>query len=73
MIELSLIVSGVFYSVGLSSIHYTYQENTNLIKNIDTIEPGFELKNEFNYQSGLLNSEKLRFGTKTNLHNIETR
>jgi len=56
---------------GLSSIHYTYQESTNLIKNIDTIEPGFELKNEFSYQSGLLSNEKLRFGVKTNLHNVE--
>ncbi|XP_065204844.1 teneurin-m isoform X4 [Planococcus citri] len=56
---------------GLSSIHYTYQESTNLIKNIDTIEPGFELKNEFKYHGGLLKDENLRFGTKSNLHNVQ--
>lgn len=56
---------------GLSSIHYTYQESTNLIKNIDTIEPGFELKDEFKYHGGLLKDENLRFGTKTNLHNAQ--
>uniref|UniRef100_A0A8D8UYU9 Tenascin-like protein n=1 Tax=Cacopsylla melanoneura TaxID=428564 RepID=A0A8D8UYU9_9HEMI len=55
---------------GLSSVHYTYQENTNLVKNIDIIEPNFELKHEFKYHFGILKDEKLKFGSKSGLHNV---
>uniref|UniRef100_A0A1B6CCY7 Tenascin-like protein n=1 Tax=Clastoptera arizonana TaxID=38151 RepID=A0A1B6CCY7_9HEMI len=58
---------------GLSSIHYTYQESTNLVKNIDIIEPSFELKHEFKYQMGSLKDEKLKFGSKSGLHNTHYR
>lgn len=55
---------------GLSSVHYTYQENSNLVKNIDIIEPNFELKHEFKYHFGILKDEKLKFGSKSGLHNV---
>ncbi|XP_024082461.1 teneurin-m isoform X3 [Cimex lectularius] len=58
---------------GLSSIHYTYQESTNLVKNIDIIEPSFELKHEFRYHIGILKDEKLKFGSKSGLHNTHYR
>ncbi|CAH1394248.1 unnamed protein product [Nezara viridula] len=58
---------------GLSSIHYTYQENANLVKNIDIIEPSFELKHEFRHHIGLLKDEKLKFGSKSGLHNTNYR
>lgn len=52
---------------GLSSTHYMYQENTGLIKTIDVIEPGFDLKREFRYHAGILKDEKMKFGTKTGI------
>ncbi|RZF32871.1 hypothetical protein LSTR_LSTR013659 [Laodelphax striatellus] len=58
---------------GLSSIHYTYQESTSLVKNIDIIDPSFELKHEFKYHVGLLKDEKLKFGSKSGLHNTHYR
>ncbi|XP_046665298.1 teneurin-m isoform X3 [Homalodisca vitripennis] len=58
---------------GLSSIHYTYQESTSLVKNIDIIEPSFELKHEFKYHMGILKDEKLKFGSKSGLHNTNYR
>ncbi|XP_072158624.1 teneurin-m isoform X3 [Bemisia tabaci] len=58
---------------GLSSIHYTYQESTSLLKNIDVIEPGFELKHEFHYHMGIPKDEKLKFGSKSGLHNTHYR
>ncbi|XP_073990852.1 teneurin transmembrane protein Ten-m isoform X9 [Rhodnius prolixus] len=58
---------------GLSSIHYTYQESTNLVKNIDIIEPSFELKHEFRYHIGILKDERLKFGSKSGLHNTHYR
>lgn len=58
---------------GMSSIHYSYQENTNAVKYIDIIEPYFELKHEFKYHGGLLKNEKLQFGTKSGLDNTHYR
>lgn len=57
----------------MSSIHYSYQENTNAVKYIDIIEPYFELKHEFKYHGGLLKSEKLQFGSKSGLDNTHYR
>ncbi|XP_075234226.1 teneurin transmembrane protein Ten-m isoform X2 [Lycorma delicatula] len=58
---------------GLSSIHYSYQESSSLVKNIDIIDPSFELKHEFKYHMGLLKDEKLKFGSKSGLHNTHYR
>ncbi|XP_052130020.1 teneurin-m isoform X6 [Frankliniella occidentalis] len=58
---------------GMSSIHYSYQENSNVLKYIDIIEPHFELKHEFKYHGGLLKNEKLQFGSKTGLDNTHYR
>uniref|UniRef100_A0A146KU89 Tenascin-like protein n=4 Tax=Lygus hesperus TaxID=30085 RepID=A0A146KU89_LYGHE len=58
---------------GLSSIHYTYQETTNLVKNIDINEPGFELKHEFRYHIGILKDERCKFGSKSGLRNTHYR
>ncbi|XP_034250662.1 teneurin-m isoform X4 [Thrips palmi] len=58
---------------GMSSIHYSYQENTNAVKYIDIIEPYFELKHEFKYHGGLLKNEKLQFGSKSGLDNTHYR
>lgn len=52
---------------GLSSIHYAYQETTSLIKAVDVFEPGFELRREFKYHTGILKDEKLKFGSKSSL------
>lgn len=52
---------------GLSSTHYTYQETTSLLKAVDVLEPGFELRREFKYHVGILKDEKMKFGSKTNL------
>lgn len=52
---------------GLSSTHYTYQESTSLIKSVEVLEPGFELRREFKYHSGILKDEKLKFGSKSGL------
>ena len=54
---------------GLSSIHYTYQESTSLVKSIDIIEPNFELKQEYKHHAGILKDEKLKFGSKSGLDN----
>ncbi|GJQ83081.1 hypothetical protein Trydic_g20093 [Trypoxylus dichotomus] len=54
---------------GLSSVHYVYHESTSLVKNIDVIEPNFELKEEFKYHAGILKDEKLKFNSKSSLHN----
>lgn len=63
----------MFSVQGLSSIHYSYQESTSLVKNIDIIEPSFELKHEFKYHMGILKDEKLKFGSKSGLHNTNYR
>ncbi|VVC40590.1 Hypothetical protein CINCED_3A025864 [Cinara cedri] len=54
---------------GLMSIHYTYQANTNLVKNINVVEPGFELKHEIRYHLGTLKDERYSFNAKCGLHN----
>lgn len=54
---------------GLLSIHYTYQTNTNLVKNINVVEPGFELKHEIRYHLGMIKDERYLFSAKCGLHN----
>eukprot|EP00102_Acyrthosiphon_pisum_P009702 XP_003248283.1 PREDICTED: teneurin-m isoform X2 [Acyrthosiphon pisum] len=54
---------------GLLSIHYTYQVNTNLVKNINVVEPGFELKHEIRYHLGMIKDERYLFSAKCGLHN----
>ncbi|XP_050443335.1 teneurin-m isoform X3 [Adelges cooleyi] len=54
---------------GLISIHYTYQANTNLVKNINVLEPGFELKHEIRYHLGIIKDERYLFSAKCGLHN----
>lgn len=49
---------------GLSQIHYTYQDGTGLVKQVETKEPGFELRREFRYHTGLIKDEKLRLSSK---------
>nr|CAD7459023.1 unnamed protein product [Timema tahoe] len=58
---------------GLSSTHYTYQDTTNLVKNIDIAEPNFELKQEYKYHVGILKDEKLKFKGKSGLDNAHFR
>nr|CAD7401782.1 unnamed protein product [Timema cristinae] len=58
---------------GLSSTHYTYQDSTNLVKNIDIAEPNFELKQEYKYHVGILKDEKLKFKGKSGLDNAHFR
>ncbi|XP_050092501.1 teneurin-m isoform X3 [Anopheles aquasalis] len=52
---------------GLSSTQYTYQESTSLVKQVEVLEPGFELRREFKYHAGLLKDEKLKFGSKSGM------
>ncbi|KAK6625770.1 hypothetical protein RUM43_006069 [Polyplax serrata] len=54
---------------GFTSIHYTYQETTNLVKNVDVVEPNFEMKIEYRYHSGILKDERVKFGSKSGLNN----
>ncbi|XP_026805650.1 teneurin-m isoform X3 [Rhopalosiphum maidis] len=54
---------------GMLSIHYTYQANTNLVKNINVVEPGFELKHEIRYHLGMIKDERYLFSAKCGLHN----
>ncbi|XP_030767229.1 teneurin-m isoform X3 [Sitophilus oryzae] len=54
---------------GMSSTHYTYHDILGLIKNVEIIEPNFELKQEFKYHSGVLKDEKLKFNVKSGLDN----
>ncbi|KAK5644102.1 hypothetical protein RI129_007947 [Pyrocoelia pectoralis] len=54
---------------GLSSTHYIYHDATNLVKNVDIVEPNFELKHEFKYHAGILKDEKLKFLGKSGLDN----
>lgn len=58
---------------GLSSIHYTYQESTSLVKSIDIIEPNFELKQEYKHHAGILKDERLKYGSKSGLDNAHFR
>ncbi|XP_055317051.1 teneurin-m isoform X2 [Sitodiplosis mosellana] len=52
---------------GLSSTHYTYQDSSSLIKSVQVLEPGFELRREFKYHAGILRDEKLEFVSKSSL------
>ncbi|XP_065159892.1 teneurin-m isoform X3 [Atheta coriaria] len=54
---------------GLSSTHYTYVEASGLVKNIDIVEPNFELKQEFKYHAGVVKDEKVKFSSKSGLDN----
>ncbi|XP_050525472.1 teneurin-m isoform X5 [Daktulosphaira vitifoliae] len=54
---------------GLISIHYAYQTNTNLVKNINVVEPGFELKHEIRYHLGIIKDERYLYSAKCGLHN----
>lgn len=58
-----------FFFQGLLSMHYTYQTNTNLVKNINVVEPGFELKHEIRYHFGIIKDERYLFSAKCGLHN----
>ncbi|KAF5270057.1 hypothetical protein FQA39_LY08469 [Lamprigera yunnana] len=58
---------------GLSSTHYVYHDSTNLVKNVDIVEPNFELKHEFKYHAGILKDEKLKFLGKSGLDNTHYR
>jgi len=51
------------------SVQYAYQSNTNLVKNINVVEPGFELKHEIRYHLGMIKDERYVFGAKCGLHN----
>lgn len=39
---------------GLSQTHYTYQDGSGLLKQVEVKEPGFELRREFKYHTGEL-------------------
>lgn len=52
---------------GLSSTHYAYQDTTSLMKSVQVIEPGFELRREFKYHAGILKDEQLEFVSKSSL------
>uniref|UniRef100_A0AAG5DLK8 EGF-like domain-containing protein n=1 Tax=Anopheles atroparvus TaxID=41427 RepID=A0AAG5DLK8_ANOAO len=52
---------------GLSSTQYTYQESTSLVKLVEVLEPGFELRREFKYHAGVLKDERLKYGSKSGL------
>jgi teneurin len=52
---------------GLSSMHYTYQESTSLVKTVEVKEPGFELRREFKYHAGILKNENIKFNSKNSL------
>ncbi|XP_060530352.1 teneurin-m isoform X2 [Cylas formicarius] len=54
---------------GMSSTHYTYHDILDLVKNIEIVQPNFELKQEFRYHSGILKDEKLKFNIKSGLDN----
>ncbi|XP_050300174.1 teneurin-m isoform X3 [Anthonomus grandis grandis] len=54
---------------GMSSTHYTYHDMLGLVKNIEIIEPNFELKQEFKYHSGIVKDERLKFNVKSGLDN----
>ncbi|XP_066154380.1 teneurin-m isoform X3 [Euwallacea fornicatus] len=54
---------------GMSSTHYTYHDILGLVKNVEIVEPNFELKQEFKYHSGLVKDERLKFNVKSGLDN----
>ncbi|XP_074109179.1 teneurin transmembrane protein Ten-m isoform X3 [Cotesia typhae] len=58
---------------GLSSIHYTYQETTSLVRSIDINEPNFEMRVEYKYHAGIVKDEKIKFGSKSGMDNAHYR
>ncbi|KAK2581810.1 hypothetical protein KPH14_002280 [Odynerus spinipes] len=58
---------------GLSSIHYTYQETTSLVRSIDINEPNFEMRIEYKYHAGIVKDEKIKFGSKSGMDNAHYR
>lgn len=68
-LSIVLIILCIYLFKGLLSIHYTYQANTNLVKNINVVEPGFELKHEIRYHLGMIKDERYLFSAKCGLHN----
>lgn len=58
---------------GLSSIHYTYQEITSLVRSIDINEPNFEMRIEYKYHAGIVKDEKIKFGSKSGMDNAHYR
>ncbi|XP_074039433.1 teneurin transmembrane protein Ten-m isoform X2 [Leptinotarsa decemlineata] len=54
---------------GMSSTHYVYHEILDLVKNIEIVEPNFEVRQEFKYHAGILKDEKLKFNSKSGLDN----
>lgn len=52
---------------GLSSTHYTYHDSSSLIKSVQVLEPGFELRREYKYHAGILKDEKMEFVSKSSL------
>ncbi|XP_043476119.1 teneurin-m isoform X2 [Leptopilina heterotoma] len=58
---------------GVSSIHYTYQETTGLVRSIDVNEPNFEIRFEYKYHAGIVKDEKIKFNSKSGLNNAHYR
>ncbi|XP_011867432.1 PREDICTED: teneurin-m isoform X3 [Vollenhovia emeryi] len=58
---------------GLSSIHYTYQEPSSLVRSIDINEPNFEMRIEYKYHAGIVKDEKIKFGSKSGMDNAHYR
>ncbi|KAK0093016.1 hypothetical protein PV326_000107, partial [Microctonus aethiopoides] len=58
---------------GLSSIHYTYQETTSLVRSIDINDPNFEMRIEYKYHAGIVKDEKIKFGSKSGMDNARYR
>ncbi|XP_014486538.1 PREDICTED: teneurin-m isoform X2 [Dinoponera quadriceps] len=58
---------------GLSSIHYTYQETTSLVRSIDINEPNFEMRIEYKYHAGIVKDEKIKFNSKSGMDNAHYR
>ncbi|EFN78238.1 Teneurin-3 [Harpegnathos saltator] len=58
---------------GLSSIHYTYQETTSLVRSIDINEPNFEMRIEYKYHAGIVKDEKIKFSSKSGMDNAHYR
>ena len=59
--------------LGISTIHYAYQETTSLVHSIDINEPNFEMRFEYKYHAGIVKDEKIKFGSKSGLDNAHYR
>lgn len=62
-----------YHFSGVSSIHYTYQETTGLVRSIDVNEPNFEIRFEYKYHAGIVKDEKIKFNSKSGLNNAHYR